>query len=107
AGSGRRLAWKPAIPSLRAGSRRRSDGDFTCAAPTSASLSAAARPAGSPARCAHVWAWAAAAAISGAFGAPLAGAFYAFELVIGGYTPASLTPVGVAAGGGYICSPRV
>ena len=29
----------------------------------------------------------AAAAISGAFGAPLAGAFYAFELVIGGYTP--------------------
>ena len=29
----------------------------------------------------------AAAAIAGAFGAPLAGAFYAFELVIGGYTP--------------------
>lgn len=43
----------------------------------------------------------AAAAISGAFGAPLAGAFYAFELVIGGYTPASLTPVGVAAVTGY------
>jgi CIC family chloride channel protein len=43
----------------------------------------------------------AAAAISGAFGAPLAGAFYAFELVIGGYTPASLTPVGVAAVAGY------
>src|SRR6202008_1012558 len=39
----------------------------------------------------------AAAAIAGAFGAPLAGAFYAFELVIGGYPPASLTPVGVAA----------
>src|SRR4030095_6201706 len=37
----------------------------------------------------------------GAFGAPLAGAFYAFELVIGGYTPASLTPVGVAAVAGY------
>jgi chloride channel protein, CIC family len=36
----------------------------------------------------------AAAAIAGAFGAPLAGAFYAFELVIGGYTPASLTSVG-------------
>ena len=32
----------------------------------------------------------AAAAIAGAFGAPLAGAFYAFELVIGGYAPASL-----------------
>ena len=43
----------------------------------------------------------AAAAIAGAFGAPLAGAFYAFELVIGGYTPASLTPVGVAAVVGY------
>jgi len=43
----------------------------------------------------------AAAAIAGAFGAPLAGAFYAFELVIGGYTPAGLTPVGVAAVAGY------
>src|ERR1700724_3333779 len=44
----------------------------------------------------------AAAAIAGAFGAPLAGAFYAFELVIGGYTPASLTPVGVASVAGYL-----
>ena len=43
----------------------------------------------------------AAAAIAGAFGAPLAGAFYAFELVIGGYTSASLMPVGVAAVTGY------
>ena len=43
----------------------------------------------------------AAAAIAGAFSAPLAGAFYAFELVVGGYTPASLTPVGVAAVTGY------
>jgi CIC family chloride channel protein len=43
----------------------------------------------------------AAAAIAGAFGAPLAGAFYAFELVIGGYTPASLTPVGIASVVGY------
>ncbi|HLI99125.1 MAG TPA: chloride channel protein [Bradyrhizobium sp.] len=43
----------------------------------------------------------AAAAISGAFGAPLAGAFYAFELVIGGYTPANLTPVGIASVVGY------
>src|SRR5713226_2283415 len=43
----------------------------------------------------------AAAAIAGAFGAPLAGAFYAFELVIGGYTPASLASVGVAAVAGY------
>src|SRR6202040_1595752 len=44
----------------------------------------------------------AAAAIAGAFSAPLAGAFYAFELVIGGYTPASLTPVGGAAVAGYL-----
>jgi CIC family chloride channel protein len=44
----------------------------------------------------------AAGAIAGAFGAPLAGAFYAFELVLGGYTPASLTPVGVAALMGYV-----
>src|SRR5579863_2589245 len=43
----------------------------------------------------------AAAAIAGAFGAPLAGAFYAFELILGGYTPASLTPVGVASVVGY------
>ena len=42
-----------------------------------------------------------AAAIAGAFSAPLAGAFYAFELVLGGYTPASLTPVGVASVVGY------
>ena len=44
----------------------------------------------------------AAAAIAGAFGAPLAGAFYAFELVMGGYTSASLAPVGVAAVAGYV-----
>ncbi len=43
----------------------------------------------------------AAAAIAGAFSAPLAGAFYAFELILGGYTPASLTPVGVASVVGY------
>jgi CIC family chloride channel protein len=39
----------------------------------------------------------AAGAIAGAFGAPLAGAFYAFELIIGGYSIASLAPVGIAA----------
>lgn len=37
------------------------------------------------------------AAIAGAFGAPLAGAFYAFEIVIGAYTPVSLAPVVAAA----------
>jgi CIC family chloride channel protein len=39
----------------------------------------------------------AAAAISAAFNAPLAGSFYAFELVIGGYTLSALAPVGMAA----------
>ncbi|MBN8982621.1 MAG: chloride channel protein [Rhizobiales bacterium] len=43
----------------------------------------------------------AAAAIAGAFNAPLAGAFYAFELVLGSYTPASLAPIGVSAVIGY------
>ncbi len=44
----------------------------------------------------------AAAAIAGAFGAPLAGAFYAFELVIGSYTIPSLAPVGMASLVGYL-----
>src|ERR1043166_3283849 len=44
----------------------------------------------------------AAGAIAGAFGAPFAGAFYAFELIIGGYTAASLVPVGLAALNGYL-----
>lgn len=39
----------------------------------------------------------AAAAIAAAFNAPMAGAFYAFELVIGSYTLAALAPVAVAA----------
>ncbi|KAB7767055.1 chloride channel protein [Xanthomonas maliensis] len=39
----------------------------------------------------------AAGAIAAAFGAPLAGAFYAFEIVIGAYTPAALAPVAAAA----------
>jgi len=39
----------------------------------------------------------AAAGIAGAFGAPLAGAFYAFELIIGSYSPSSLAPVAIAA----------
>jgi CIC family chloride channel protein len=44
----------------------------------------------------------AAAGIAGAFGAPLAGAFYGFELIIGGYSPISLAPVGIAALIGYL-----
>ena len=40
--------------------------------------------------------------IAGAFGAPLAGAFYGFELIIGGYSPNSLAPVAVAALIGYL-----
>jgi CIC family chloride channel protein len=39
----------------------------------------------------------AAAAIAGAFNAPLTGAFYAFELVIGTYTLATFAPIAVAA----------
>ena len=37
------------------------------------------------------------AAIAAAFGAPLTGAFYAFEVIIGSYTVASMAPVAVAA----------
>jgi CIC family chloride channel protein len=44
----------------------------------------------------------AAGGIAGAFGAPLAGAFYGFELIIGGYSPNSLAPVAVAALIGYV-----
>jgi chloride channel protein, CIC family len=44
----------------------------------------------------------AAGGIAGAFGAPLAGAFYGFELVIGGYSPSSLAPVAVSALIGYL-----
>lgn len=44
----------------------------------------------------------AAGAIAGAFGAPLGGAFYAFELVIGAYAPVALAPVGIAALNGWL-----
>src|SRR4029077_10845602 len=44
----------------------------------------------------------AAGGIAGAFGAPLAGACYGFELIIGGYTPNSLAPVAVSALIGYL-----
>ncbi|MGN6424464.1 MAG: chloride channel protein [Asticcacaulis sp.] len=37
------------------------------------------------------------AAIGAAFNAPLAGAFYAFEIVLGAYTPAALAPVAAAS----------
>lgn len=39
----------------------------------------------------------AAAAIAAAFNAPLAGAFYGYELVLGSYTPAALAPVAFAS----------
>ena len=39
----------------------------------------------------------AAAAIAAAFNAPLAGAFYAFELVLGSYTPSALAQVAMAS----------
>ncbi len=44
----------------------------------------------------------AAAGIAGAFGAPLAGAFYGFELIIGSYSPSGLAPVGISALIGYL-----
>src|ERR1700744_594280 len=44
----------------------------------------------------------AAAGIAGAFGAPLAGAFYGFELIIGSYSPTSLAPVGISALIGFL-----
>jgi len=44
----------------------------------------------------------AAGAIAGAFGAPFGGAFYAFELVMGGYTAAALVPIAIAALNGYL-----
>ncbi len=44
----------------------------------------------------------AAGAIAGAFGAPLGGAFYAFELIIGAYAPVGLAPVGIAALNGWL-----
>jgi len=36
-------------------------------------------------------------AIAAAFGAPLAGTFYAFEIVIGAYTPSAIAPIAAAA----------
>lgn len=38
-----------------------------------------------------------AAAIAAAFNAPLAGAFYGFELILGSYTPRALAPIAIAA----------
>jgi CIC family chloride channel protein len=45
-----------------------------------------------------------AGAIAAAFGGPLTGAFYAFELILGAYTPFGLAPVGAAAIGGIIAA---
>jgi chloride channel protein, CIC family len=44
----------------------------------------------------------AAAGIAGAFGAPLAGAFYGFELIIGSYSPNSLAPVAISSLIGFL-----
>ncbi|WGJ13986.1 chloride channel protein [Methylocapsa sp. D3K7] len=45
-----------------------------------------------------------AGAIAAAFGAPLTGAFYGFELILGTYTPFGLAPVGAAAVCGVLVS---
>lgn len=42
------------------------------------------------------------AAIGAAFSAPLAGSFYAFEIVLGAYTPAAIAPVGAACIAGVL-----
>lgn len=47
------------------------------------------------------------AGIAAAFGAPLAGAFYAFEIVIGAYTPSAIAPVAAAALAGATLSQAV
>lgn len=49
----------------------------------------------------------ASAAIAAAFGAPLTGAFYAFELIIGTYSIATLTPVVAAALCGSLVSQAI
>ena len=49
----------------------------------------------------------AAGGIAAAFNAPLAGAFYAFELVIGGYTVAALAPVVVSALAGSVLAQQL
>jgi chloride channel protein, CIC family len=49
----------------------------------------------------------AAGGIAGAFAAPLAGAFYGFELVIGNYSVVSLAPVGIASLIGYLVAGRL
>jgi CIC family chloride channel protein len=49
----------------------------------------------------------AAGAIAAAFDAPLAGAFYAFELVIGGYTVGALAPVVVSALAGSVVAEQL
>jgi len=46
----------------------------------------------------------AAGAIAGAFGAPLGGAFYGFELIIGSYSIQGLAPVGMASLMGYLAA---
>jgi CIC family chloride channel protein len=46
----------------------------------------------------------AAGAIAGAFSAPFGGAFYAFELIMGGYTASTLAPIGIAALNGFLVS---
>jgi chloride channel protein, CIC family len=49
----------------------------------------------------------AAGAIAGAFGAPLAGAFYAFELIIGTYSVASLASVAVSSLVGFLVAQQL
>ena len=107
-------AWRPHVASSAASSSRRRRCGRAGSAPRSA-LRPATRnsPAASPRASAIAFrlrrgdlrilvGCGAAGGIAGAFGAPLAGAFYGFELIIGSYSPNSLAPVGVAALIGYL-----
>jgi H+/Cl- antiporter ClcA len=49
----------------------------------------------------------AAAGVAGALAAPLAGAFYGFEVIVGSYAPSSLAPVAIAALIGYSVAERL
>ena len=86
AASAPRSAWRPATRSSRAALRRASALRSACGAAILRILVGCG----------------AAAGIAGAFGAPLAGAFYGFELIIGSYSPNSLAPVGIAALIGFL-----
>ncbi len=80
-------AWRRPMPSWARPSPRSPAAGSTCAAATCAPSSGAGAGAG----------------IAAAFGAPLTGAFYAFEIIIGSYAVANIAPVvGAALAGALV-----